>query len=159
MNNYDVIKFDPLTYQLTAMKPFPMATVGSGAFVINSKAYRFMGASTTKQQAVYEYDPTKDNWTRKGDFPGEARGLMATFSLNGYGYLIGGYQAGNPYIYYKDCWQYDPGSDRWTQLDDYPGTGRNGLVSSVVGKTGIIGFGQDRADQFGNNDMWLFQPK
>jgi len=61
----------------------------------------------------YSYDPTTDEWTRKGDFPGGARGFAIGEVYNGKAYFgFGASNNGN----LSDWWEYDPQTDAWTEL-------------------------------------------
>ncbi|WP_276371669.1 kelch repeat-containing protein [Chryseolinea sp. H1M3-3] len=65
----------------------------------------------------------KNVWTRMSDFPGEARFEAQSFTINGKGYLVGGYSSNqyNHYTSYRDVWEYNPDSDEWTRKNDVPG--------------------------------------
>lgn len=69
----------------------------------------------------YSYDPTDDRWTRKLNFPGEARGFGVGLNYQGKGYA--GFGA-TPTERLNDLWEYDPETDEWTQLPDCPCLGR-----------------------------------
>ena len=77
------------------------ADVGGGprgwafAFSINGKGYAGGGDPTgnfsTFLKDVWEYDPSMDIWTQKGDFPGAGRDAAFSFVLNGIAYMGCGY--------------------------------------------------------------------
>lgn len=109
----------------------------------------FLGLTgLTAQQSWYELSP----------MPGFTRHHPICFSLDGQGYLLCGNadqaEAGVPYL--RDFYTYDPDTDQWTKLADFPGAPRGfGVGLSYNGK-GYVGFG------FGNNqyldDLWEYDP-
>lgn len=63
--------------------------------------------------SFYSYDPGADEWTRKTDFPGGARGFAIGEFYNGKAYFgFGASTTGN----LSDWWEYDPQTDAWTEL-------------------------------------------
>jgi len=152
--------YDPGTNSWTE-KSFPpeLGYFGGGvAFSINGKGY--LGIGWVHQLGgdvnnFYEYDPLSDKWTRKADFPGYLRDAATSFSLpNGKGYV--GMGLAKPQMeYQKDMWEYDPVTDTWTRVMDFPGTARCGARAYVVGAAAYIVAG------YGGNyekDMWRFTP-
>lgn len=57
-------------------------------------------------------------WEQKSDFPGTLRHGTASFSLNGYGYVVGGHLSTN--LSSNEVWKYDPVADTWSQMDSFP---------------------------------------
>ncbi|MBL7949991.1 MAG: T9SS type A sorting domain-containing protein [Bacteroidia bacterium] len=58
-------------------------------------------------------------WTRKNDFPGNARDRAISFSIADRGYYgCGNHWGGSPET--ADMWKYDPFADSWIQIADYP---------------------------------------
>lgn len=82
----------------------------------------------------YEFDPVTGKWTRKSDFPGEAR-VYAIAAVVGDKAFIGlGYNMGcifNDSSYLHDFWMYEPVNDTWTHRAAFPGKGVNGAASFV----------------------------
>ncbi len=132
----DIWEYNPETnlwYQRTSFPRTGGISNGIG-FSIGSKGYVGLGMATGSamgtqygpQNDFYEYNPSTNSWTRLNDFPGAPRYCDVGFSLNGKGYVGLGYTFAypNPTIYYKDFWEYDPATDEWTRLPDFPGEGR-----------------------------------
>lgn len=125
----------------------PGLTFQSPSFVLNGNAYVVSG------NAVWQYAPVSNHWTRKGDIPGADKRAGFGFSLNGLGYIGGGFYNGGA------LWQYDPNSDAWTPKNDHPALqyGMNDpTVLAVDEVTFTIG---DKAYVTGTNSyFWEYSP-
>ena len=78
------------------------------------------------------------------------------FSLDGMGYVLTGGANGQVFSTTKDFFKYDPTTDTWTQLPDYPGPNRGyGIGDTYDGKL-YFGFGTD--DFALLNDLWSWDP-
>lgn len=73
---------------------------------------------------IWQYDPEKDTWTQKSDFPGPGRLMAKGFSVNnriyvGFGYVIAasGPSAGSN-DYQTDLYEYNPSSNSWAKKND-----------------------------------------
>lgn len=75
------------------------------------------------------------------------------FSVNGKGYLV----TGDTGVPRKDFFQYDPVTDTWTKLDDYPGPARSYGIGVFHDGKAYLGFGYDKSNQR-LNDLWVFDP-
>lgn len=60
-------------------------------------------------------------------------------------------------------YMYDPETDEWQQIDDYPGAARHGAVAFTIGKKAYVGLGTDEDDTINNTeigdffyDFWVF---
>jgi N-acetylneuraminic acid mutarotase len=76
------------------------------------------------------------------------------FSIDGIGYSVTGNVQNNPS---DQFYSYDPTSDTWTQLDDFPGVGRDFAIGDTWNSKAYIGFGSDQ-DNNALNDLWVFDP-
>lgn len=78
------------------------------AFSTNEKAYVLL------ENGFWEYDPFKNNWSKKSNFPGSITNYMYSFNtdINGY---IGDCHTN------KELWQYNFSSDEWMQMSNFPG--------------------------------------
>jgi len=78
---------------------------------------------------------SQGTWVRKADFGGTARHSTTAFSIGNKGYMGLGYDGGGT----KDFWEYDPGSDTWTQKADYPFTVYSTMnITFVINGKGYI---------------------
>lgn len=87
----------------------------AAAFVINNVAYVGCGATNTGMSDFYKYNPANNTWVRLHDFP-DARHYTSSFTLNGYGYVVGGTRVGGSST--RTCFKYDPVADTWTALKE-----------------------------------------
>ena len=97
-------------------------------------------------------------WTQKADFGGGTRRLPFGFSIGGKGYIgTGQVYANNNSTYFKDCWEYDPATNIWTQKADFGGSARWLAVGFSIGNKGYIGTGIDTTFNF-MQDFWEYDP-
>jgi hypothetical protein len=106
----------------------------------------------------YAYNPATQSWSTKAALPQPYRYQSLVFATSGKLYVLGGY---NYYIdkigppihykaaYYKDFWQYDIGSDKWTKKNDLPidSADFNKCVAMNIGEKGFLLL---------NNNMWEY---
>jgi N-acetylneuraminic acid mutarotase len=137
------------------------------AFAIGTKGYFRSGDPDEMKghKAFWEYDSEANSgggeWTRKTDLgrspttPDATKGLVrrgaAAFSIGGKGYMGGGLDSFS--IAQKDFYEYDPVSDSWTQVANYPGSSEFGTVSFSTSTNGYVGLGAA-----GANELWVFTP-
>jgi hypothetical protein len=93
-------------------------------FAVNGKGFVGLGQG---RRDWWSYDPQKNNWLQLGDFPGRSvtRGIALASETKGYvglGYYTEEVSEG---IYdfqaSKDIWEYDPLTDQWKVLTQFPG--------------------------------------
>ncbi len=133
----------------------------ASGFAIGTKAYLIGGAPcygcTNFLQDVWEYDIVSNTWRQKSNFPGQKRFRATAFSINGIGYLVSGENKdGSNSILMNDVWRYDPASDIWTQLGDFPGPKRSGAAVFVIGNKAYFGTGLSPTQYV--NDFYEFDP-
>lgn len=97
----------------------------------------------------------QNTWTARAPLPVPGRETAATFELNGFGYLVGGWV--NPTDVRNDLWRYDPASNTWSQLADLPVAGRHNAVGMAIGNRGYMGTGRDSLNTR-LRDWWAFNP-
>jgi N-acetylneuraminic acid mutarotase len=137
------------------------------AFVVNNNAYIMGGNNNGEiQQDLWEYDQTNNIWNEKAkvynystDTYDDSYGTIprqnaVTLVMNGLVYLSTGENGAITSI----TWQYDPGSDRWTQKTAFEATARTGAVAFTIGTRGFVVTGRngslvmDNAYEFLPND-------
>lgn len=117
---------------------------GAASFTIGNKVYVVGGTGVGPfggfgTNALFEYDPQYDAWTRKADLPGGNHTYTVAFAIGEKGYVGTGLDGeGRPL---KDFWEYDPRSDTWTRKADVPGPARAYAVGFAIGNTGYLGTG------------------
>ncbi len=98
------------------------------------------------------------SWVQRADFGSHGRHRGSSFSIGKRGYMgLGHYNGAGPNIVLKDWWEYDPGTNSWTQKADYIGNNNNGnygVLSFSTPNYGYIGGGQ----QGGDNRLYRYDP-
>ena len=130
-------------------------------FSIGTKGYIGTGynwqvhTSLSYYKDFWEWDQTTDVWTKKADFPGNARSFAVGFSIGNKGYIGTGLSYDTAESYYQDLWEWDQATDAWTQKADLPGNGRASAVGFSVGNKGYIGTGYNNHTSFNSKkDFW-----
>ena len=90
------------------------------------------------------------SWTQKSSFPEEGRHRGTGFSIGNKGYIgLGHYNSGpNGNVVKADIWEYDPGTDSWTQKADYGFGGTYGATAFTIGQYAYVGAHVYAGDQF-----------
>lgn len=145
---------------------------GVVSFAIDEKVYVGLGRDGTGKllSDFYEYDLTKNVWSKKADFPGLPRRNSSSFVINGIAYVGLGFRGGsdqsNPNFLTnegQDFWKYDSSIDKWTQITTFPGAGRAFAAGFSIGGKGYIVSGESTKN-WGNiryiyySDTWEFDP-
>jgi N-acetylneuraminic acid mutarotase len=112
-------------------------------FSIGNKGYIGTGFLSDNILGLYsndfwEWDQATNIWTKKADFPGNARSSAVGFSIGNKGYIGTG---NNDKTSFKDFWEWDQASNVWTQKADFAGTPRLSAVGFSIGDKGYIGTG------------------
>jgi N-acetylneuraminic acid mutarotase len=149
-------EYDPATNLWYQRLNLPRAIEEGIGFAISSKAYVGLGGASIidYKNDFYEYDPSKNKWTQLNDFPGAPRRGSIGFSMNGKGYAGFGYKDIGSYNkgYFKDLWEYDPLTDDWTRLPDFPGEARQDAIAFGIDGAIYAGMG-------GINDFYKYDLK
>ena len=138
-------------------------------FVIDNRGYLCGGyrGKDQRERDCWEYNIDNDWWTQCADLPEEAaaRNGAVGFAINSKGYVTTGYTVyrdDDPlhtggYAYLKDTWEYEPATDTWKQMDDYPGDARINAIAFAIGNYGYVGTGQSKDDKQ-TKDFYRFDP-
>lgn len=119
----DLWEYDPDNDKWTQKTDFPgQARAKAIAGVIGTKAYIGMGSIGAIELSnqfcdFYEYDTRTDIWTKKADFPGEARNDLFCAVVDGALYATLGFTGIQRSV---QTWKYDPTTNVWTQMTDAP---------------------------------------
>ena len=108
----------------------------------------------------------RSTWTRKNDFFGIPRHNAVAFAINGKGYFgTGGNEQGSSDMVLNDFWEYDPTTDSWTMVSDFPGGAREAAVAFTIGDQAYVGLGSEHyywtsQDQDSNHfkDFYRYSP-
>jgi len=106
------------------------------------------------------------NWVQKSNFAGNGRSYASSFTIGNYGYVGLGYisNPANGKDRLNDFYSYYQDSDRWTQVDSFPGMPRSSAVGIGTSTKGYIigGYSDNEFTANGNdtvlNDVWQFDP-
>lgn len=163
LNEFDELwQFDPSKNSWTKKASFPgKARVAPACFVIGNYAYLVCGSVKNGGACVnecWQYDATTNKWTQKANFPGGARTYAIGFAIDSLGYV--GTGADELKDFYKDFYAYHPSTNTWTKIADFGGIARDGDCGFAVSGKGYVCFGQDSlfSGHWLNNDMWEYDP-
>ena len=101
------------------------------------------------------------NFVRKSVIPAVSRASAVSFVLGNKGYVALGR---NDNGIQKDCWQYDPTQDTWTEKAGFPGTARVKAMAAVANGKAYVGLGFDPTYAVYSNqsayltDFWMYDP-
>lgn len=144
-NLNDCWEYNPKTNLWYQRQDFPRFIKEGIGFGIGNKGYVGLGTSDNDEALndFFEFDPSVNTWKKLNEFPGAPRKNAVGFSLNGKGYIGMGWMIqNNEYVYFRDFWEYDPQTDSWTRLTDFPGSGRYSAIGYGVGNSCYIGMGK-----------------
>jgi len=136
--------------------------------VVNNKIYMGCGGNGNGNLGDWwEYDILTDVWTQKSDIIGNNRHHPFYFGIDDYAYVGFGHGSdpgpgSNPssssYIY-NDFYKYDPASDAWIQLTDFPSEARvAGTQFSYDGNGYILSGDGDDHGPLSSGEFWKYNP-
>lgn len=126
-------------------------------FATNGEVYAGMGhGGNFIFDDWYRFDTLTNSWQTMTDFPGEARVAGTQFDHNGHGYVLSGDGDNHSFMPNGEMWQYDSGSDSWTELDPHPGYSRWAPGSFVIGDTLYFFGGYDRLNTVFPTNMYKY---
>lgn len=113
--------------------------------------------------AMGNLEANADSWTQKANFGGGIRHIPVGFSIGSKGYIGTGQTnaSGVNTDLKRDFWEYDPGTNLWTQKADFGGGNRSYAIGFSIGSKGYIGLGVNANGAPLNsyqNDFWEYNP-
>lgn len=164
-NSNDWLEYDPIADTWTDKNPMPgSATNRSGGvtFMLNGKVYLGLGienfnsftAAWSFLTDLWEYDAVTDTWTQKSDFPGAGVGFCGVFVIADKAYIIGGITGKLGADATNKVYEYDPASDTWTEMADYPETYIKEPFSFSADGNGYISGGTNSAGRTDETYMY-----
>jgi hypothetical protein len=141
------LEYDPQSDRWTQLGNHPSIQFQSPHFILNGNAYVVSGTQ------VWQYVPASDHWTRKRDIPGADKRAGFGFSVNGLGYVGGGFYNGGA------LWEYNPNNDTWTRKNDHPMLEYGGNDPSVLSVDAVTFSIGGKAYLTGTNHwFWEYSP-
>ena len=101
--------------------------------------------------------PAFAEWIEKTNFGGDARHRATAFSIGSRGYIGLGHVNAVVDILYDDFWEYDPGTNSWTQKADFAGGPRYHAVGFSIGNKAYVGTGRMPSGSY-STDLWEYDP-
>lgn len=96
---------------------------------------------------------TAQSWTAVSSIPAGVHHPV-TWAINGQGYAVTGTNNQNSPT--KDFHRYDPATDSWTTLADFPGSPRSFAIGVAHKGIGYLGFGASTTSNL--RDLWKYDP-
>lgn len=159
------LEFDPVSNHWKALSPIPNNGVYQATSVVcMGKAFLIGGSSNEGLLGnhVWEYQPQKDKWVQKKDFPGNSRYAAASFcSKNSIYFGTGFVLKEQQKILLNDWWVFHPEKNSWQQLKNLPLEGIASAIALNINEQGYLGIGAEPTnsstwmayDDF--NDQWI----
>ncbi len=86
----------------------------------------------------------QNEWMSMASYDANGRHHPITVANDQYGYVIAG-QAGFAALNLDDVYRYDPSSDSWEEMEDFPGGGRGYGYGVCEGDNAYVGFGSNES--------------
>ncbi|MBN4071375.1 T9SS type A sorting domain-containing protein, partial [Crocinitomix catalasitica] len=129
------------------------ARSSSCGFSIDGKGYVGTGAGLSND--FFEYKPTTNTWLQKADVGPFGRAQAHGFAINGKGYIMGGLSSSPSGWNSQEIFEFDPQTNIWVQLVDFPGLGRRYPDGFEIGDKAYVGAGTNGTNL---KDLWEFNP-
>lgn len=125
--------------------PMPSARACATCFVVNGQAYIFGGRDSVSHYCndLWRYTQATDSWEHLGATPLTPRVNATSCIADGKVYIglgfNGGYYKNESYL--RDWWEYQPQTDTWTRLADYPNSYTDDATSFTGDGELYVGYG------------------
>lgn len=128
--NPETEQYDPETNSWARSTDFPVSTMYSGSyFTLGGKFYRATGGNGLTT-AAYSFEPITKAWSAIGSVnTGRNRIYTGNGKVNGYGYIIGGYNGADV----TTIEQYNPSTNVWTLRASITGVQTGGVGTGGAG--------------------------
>lgn len=139
----DVLRYDPATDLWSFRAPMPTSRALMAAAEANGRIYAISGVTSDPEQgefitdAVEEYDPIANMWTRKAPIP-TPRQLAVAAAVDGKIYVVGG-AGGENNEPVATVEVYDPATDSWGIVADIPTPRLAPAIGAIDGKIYVAG--------------------
>ncbi len=132
--------------------PFPAdGRDGAASFVIGNNAYITLGqlegngTGVTKGMSdtkLYKYSSVANTWDSLVDFPGLSVSFAQTFTINGKGFIVGGYNihtGGSLFDNITATYAYDEANNSWSSYDNCPSVIPFNGINTYNSKVFVVG--------------------
>jgi N-acetylneuraminic acid mutarotase len=111
-----------VNYTFSSVASFPGSSRHEAVgFTLAGMGYVGLGENyPTVYQNFYKYNPTTNSWSSVADFGGVARRQAVAFTLGDTAYVGLGYGYSGGWKALDDFWKYNPTSNTWVQLNNFP---------------------------------------
>lgn len=134
----------------------PMITIGNKIYTGQG---HYNGAGTNILFGDWwEFDPSSNTWSQKADYGGGPVYHAAAFVIGNYGYVGTGRITASGNTLTQDFYRYDPQTNSWQQMANFPGLPRRGAVGFAIGEYGYIGTGEPQSGGSLYNDFYRYNP-
>lgn len=151
----DMWQYDPANDTWTQIADYPIGTQAPEAFVLNGEGYVGSGWGGGYSSASwYKYVPSSNTWIAIAPLPVNTVHDAGMFQVNGKGYVVGGaypYSTNNNNTLYE----YDPGTNTWSQKANFPYYRRVPAAFSGGGN-GFAGLGQAAGTNANAYDLYMY---
>lgn len=104
----------------------------------------------------WEYDPSTNSWSQKADYLGGNCYHATGFTMNNLAYVGTGRTSETGSTLVQNFYKYDAAANSWVEITSFPGIGRRGAVSFVIGEYAYIGSGESNGGVVGS--FFRFDP-
>lgn len=134
-----------MQYSIRSCAPIPSPRASAVCFVIENDAYIFGGrdSNSVYLNDLWRYNIANDTWTLIGTTPLKSRVNATACVYNGIAYIGLGFNGNysNSSGYLSDWWSYDPTTNIWQQLSDFPANTTAKAISMVGDGELYVGYG------------------
>ncbi len=159
----DFWEYDTETEEWTQLSDCACSPRYHPAFIqLDDKIYVGLGNNSANLDDWWEYDIPTDTWSEKDDLPGPARHHPFYFGIDDIAYVGFGHgnSVGGNVSVFNDFYKFDPATDEWTQLNDFPGEGRvAGTQFDFNGKGYVLSGDGDDHSFMEEGEFWEYEPQ
>lgn len=101
--------------------------------------------------SLFGFSAFANPWYQRADFMGDARHRSTAFSIGNEGYIGLGHINSGIDVEYEDFWKYDPASNAWTQIANYPEGRCYHATGFVIGSKAYVGTGRLENGNYSNH--------
>lgn len=134
--------YDPVADAWSPRADLPVPRSSTVAFGLEGRIYVTTGfANSIRLNDMWAYDPQTDTWEQKASRPGNAVHAATGFAMGNKGYVLGG-NTGGTTTATSLARRYDPASDTWQSIAQYPFPGNvMTAMGMAIGNVGYAGGG------------------